>query len=163
MPGGERDDEVAVAAALELTLGSTEEAIEQYLQDPSLRSRAALAALESLDQQIDSSDFYESSTIGSAALGYSTKGSVIGETSRRVRSQEIQVRVSCADDLGQGGQGRGARTDRPDLGRASRRAAGTRRSTRPPRHLTSAAASPAASTTRARTSSSWARPGNITS
>jgi hypothetical protein len=90
MPGGEQDDEVAVDATLELALGTTEEAIETYLQEPSHSSRTQLlAALETLDQQIDSSDAYESSTIGSAAFGYSTKGSVIGETSSVSAAQAI--------------------------------------------------------------------------
>jgi hypothetical protein len=90
MPGGGQDDEVAVDATLELALGTTEQAIETYLQDasPSLRPQL-LTALESLDQQIASSDAYESSTIGSAAFGYSTKGSVIGETSSVSAAQEI--------------------------------------------------------------------------
>jgi hypothetical protein len=90
MRGGEQDDEVAVDATLERTLGTTEEAIAMYLQDPSPARRAQLlAALETLDQQIDSSDAYESSTIGSGAFGYSTKGSVIGETSSVSAAEEI--------------------------------------------------------------------------
>ncbi len=90
MLGGEEDDEVAVDATLELALGTTEEAIDTYLQDPSPSFRTQLlTALETLDQQIASSDAYESSTIGSAAFGYSTKGSVIGETSSVSAAEEI--------------------------------------------------------------------------
>jgi hypothetical protein len=90
MRGGEQDDEVAVDATLERALGNTEVAIETYLQEPSPASRLQLlTALETLDQQIDSSDAYESSTIGSAAFGYSTKGSVIGETSSVSAAEEI--------------------------------------------------------------------------
>jgi hypothetical protein len=90
MLGGEKDDEVAVDVTLELALGATEEAIETYLTDPSPSLRTQLlTALETLDQQIDSSDAYEKSTIGSAAFGYSSKGSVIGETSSVSAAQEI--------------------------------------------------------------------------
>ncbi len=90
MPGGEQDDEVAVDVTLEADLGATEEAIEDYLRDPSASMRTQLlSALETLDQQIDSSDAYGSSTIGSAAFGYSTKGSVIGETSSVSAAEEI--------------------------------------------------------------------------
>lgn len=55
---------------------------------PPLRA-PLLAALERLDQVIDSSDAYESSTLGSAAFGYSTKGSVIGETGIGSAAEEI--------------------------------------------------------------------------
>lgn len=90
MLGGEGNDEVSVDATLELALGTVEEAIDAYLHDPSSSPRTQLlAALESLDQLIDSSDAYESSTIGSAAFGYSTKGSVIGETSSVSAAEEI--------------------------------------------------------------------------
>ncbi len=90
MPGGEQDDEVAVDVTLEGDLGATEEAVEAYLRDPSPSMRTQLlTALETLDQQIDSSDAYESSTIGSAALGYSTKGAVIGETGSASAAEEI--------------------------------------------------------------------------
>jgi hypothetical protein len=90
MLGRDKDDDVAVDATLELVLGVVEEAVDAYLQDPSAPVRAQLlAALESLDQRIASSDAYESSTIGSAALGYSTKGAVIGETSGASAAEEI--------------------------------------------------------------------------
>ncbi len=90
MLGGEQDDEVSVDATLELALGTVEEAIDAYLLDPSSSPRTQLlAALESLDQLIDSSDAYESSTLGSAAFGYSTKGSVIGETSLGSAAEEV--------------------------------------------------------------------------
>jgi hypothetical protein len=90
MLGRDKDDDVVVDAALELALGTVEDAVDAYLQDPSAPLRAQLrAALESLDQRIDSSDAYESSTIGSAALGYSTKGAVIGETGSASAAEEI--------------------------------------------------------------------------
>jgi hypothetical protein len=90
MPGGDKGDDVAVDANLELALGAVEEAVDAYLQDPSSPLRPQLlASLQSLDQLIDDSDAYESSTIGSAAFGYSTKGSVIGETSSASAAEEI--------------------------------------------------------------------------
>ena len=89
-PRDEGDDEVAVDAELERAIGSTEAAIATYLRDPSPSSRPQLlAALQALDAQIDSSDAYDSSTIGSAALGYSTKGSIVGETSSVSAAREI--------------------------------------------------------------------------
>jgi hypothetical protein len=88
--GRDKGDDVAVDANLELGLGAVEEAVDAYLQDPSTPVRARLlTALESLDRLIDDSDAYESSTIGSAALGYSTKGAVIGETSSASAAEEI--------------------------------------------------------------------------
>lgn len=84
------DEEIAVDAALELDLGAVEASIEAYLENPSARLRdEVLAALEVLDQQIDQSDAYGSSIVGSGAFGYSTKGSVIGETSSASATEEI--------------------------------------------------------------------------
>jgi hypothetical protein len=82
--------EVAVDATLEADLRVVEEAIEAYLEDPSAtRREALLAALRQLDQQIDLSDDYESRIAGSAAFGYASKGSVIGETSSASAAEEI--------------------------------------------------------------------------
>jgi hypothetical protein len=90
MLGGDKEKDVAVDANLELALGAVEEVVDAYLQDPSPAWRTQLlTALESLDQRIDSSDAYEGSTIGSAAFGSSTKGSVIGETSNASAAGEI--------------------------------------------------------------------------
>jgi hypothetical protein len=89
MLGGDKED-IAVDANLELALGAAEQAVDAYLRDPSPPLRTQLlAALESLDQRIDDSDAYEDSTIGSAAFGSSTKGSVIGETSSASAAEEI--------------------------------------------------------------------------
>lgn len=86
----DHDDEVVVDAALELDLGTVEASIEAYLENPSATLRnELLAALENLDQQIDRSDAYGSSVVGSAAFGLSTKGSVIGETSSTSAAEEI--------------------------------------------------------------------------
>ena len=87
-------ENVSVDAMLELNLGTVEQSIEAYLKDPSLELRKELlTALERLDQQIARSDAYESSVIGSAALGYSAKGSVIGETSTASPAEDIPESV----------------------------------------------------------------------
>jgi len=80
-PTGEGEG-VPVDATLEGDLAAVEQSVAAYLKDPSVTLRhELLAVLERLDQQIDLSDAYESGVIGSGALGFSSKGSVIGETS----------------------------------------------------------------------------------
>ena len=98
---------------LELDLGTVEQSIEAYLQDPSVAlRRELLAVLEHLDEQIDQSDAYESSGIGSAAFGYSAKGAVVGETSSASAAEDVPESVlRRADGLGKGGQTRSHRTD----------------------------------------------------
>ena len=83
-------DEVPVDAALASHLAAVEEAVSAYLRDPSdgLRNQLLLA-LEALDEQVNQSDAYESSVVGSGALGFSSKGSVIGETSAASAAEEI--------------------------------------------------------------------------
>jgi len=94
------DEEVAVDATLELDLGAVEEAIETYLEDPSAQLRNnLLAALERLDQRIEDSDAYESSVMGSGAVGYSSKGSVIGETSSASAAEEVPESVLRAQTV----------------------------------------------------------------
>ena len=86
----DEDEEVSVDATLELELDTVGQSIEAYLKDPSIDLRnELLTVLERLDQQIDRSDAYESSIIGSAAFGFSTKGSVIGETSSASPAADI--------------------------------------------------------------------------
>ena len=86
----DEEDEVSVDATLELELDTVEQSIEAYLKDPSVDLRnELLTALGRLDQQIDRSDAYEGSIIGSAALGFSAKGSVIGETSSASPAEDI--------------------------------------------------------------------------
>lgn len=88
------EEDVAVDATLELDLGSVEEAIEAYLQDPSdERRKALLAVLERLDQHLHDSDAYESSTITSGALGYADKGAVLGETTNASAAEEVPESV----------------------------------------------------------------------
>ena len=100
MPGrdddrtGGGDETLAVDAVLELNLGSVEASVATYLGDPSADRRSQLlAALEQLDRHLDESDAYESSILGSGALGSSTKGAVIGETSSASAAQEIPESV----------------------------------------------------------------------
>ena len=93
-PETDEDEDVAVDAGLELDLGTVEQAVEAYLEDPSvtLRNRL-LAVLERLDQRIDDSGAYESSVIGSGALGYSGKGSVIGAIRSNSAAEEVPESV----------------------------------------------------------------------
>jgi len=96
----DEDQEVSVDATLELDLGTVEQSIEAYLKDPSVELRnELLAVLEHLDQHIDRSDAYESSVIGSAAIGYSSKGSVIGETSSFSPAEDIPASVLRAQTV----------------------------------------------------------------
>jgi hypothetical protein len=86
----EGNREVTVDATLEADLGVAEGAIEAYLEDRSVTRRdALLAALQLLDQQIELSDDYEGRIAGSAAFGYASKGSVIGETSSASAAEEV--------------------------------------------------------------------------
>ena len=83
-------DEVVVDATLASDLDAVEVSIAAYLRDPSAALRnQLLVALEVLDEQINQSDAYESSVVGSGALGVSTKGSVVGETSATSIAEEI--------------------------------------------------------------------------
>ncbi len=94
------DEDVSVDATLELDLAKVEQSIERYLRDPSVDSRnELLALLERLDQQIDRSDAYESSALGSAAFGYSSKGSVIGETSSASPAEDMPESVLRAQTV----------------------------------------------------------------
>lgn len=70
-----------VEVHLEQDITMVQQATEAYLGDPSERQRQVLlSALESLDRQTAASDAYEENVVGSAAFGFSSKGSVIGET-----------------------------------------------------------------------------------
>ena len=97
---GEDDEEVAVDATLESDLASVEQWIDVYLKDPSVDMRKKLLdVLERLDDQIDRSDSYENSPIGSAAFGYSSKGSVIGETSSASAAEDVPESVLRAQAI----------------------------------------------------------------
>jgi hypothetical protein len=90
----DEDEDVSVDATLELDLAAVEQSIERYLGDPSVDRRTELVALlERLDQQIDLGDAYESSALGSAAFGYSSKGSVIGEASSASPAEDVPESV----------------------------------------------------------------------
>jgi hypothetical protein len=95
MPGHHPDQpdpeqRVTVDVTLEQDIGAAERAVEAYLENPGDDSRRELLlVLERLDQQIDLGDAYESTVIGSGALGFSTKGSVVGETSNSSVAEDI--------------------------------------------------------------------------
>jgi hypothetical protein len=73
---------VQVDATLEGDIAEVEHAAAAYLEDPTDAARQQLlGALDALDAQTDQSDAYGQSVIGSAALGYASKGEVLGETS----------------------------------------------------------------------------------
>jgi hypothetical protein len=73
--------QVPVDATLEGDIDQVEQSVANYLRAPTEASRhSLLVVLETLDAQADRGDAYGSSVIGSAALGYSSKGAVIGET-----------------------------------------------------------------------------------
>jgi hypothetical protein len=85
---GRREDEAGgeqrllVEATLEGVIAHVERAVAAYLANATDSTRQSLiAALEQLDAQAEQSDAYESSVIGSAALGFASKGEVLGETS----------------------------------------------------------------------------------
>ena len=96
--GGE--DRVQVDAALESDVTGVEQSVAAYLGDPTAASRQTLlAALETLDDQTDQSDAYEGSVIGSGAVGYASKGEVIGETSidsvvDEIPSEELHAQIA---------------------------------------------------------------------
>ncbi len=96
--GGE--GRVQVDATLESDVARVEQSVAEYLKDPtvSLR-RSLLAALETLDERTDQSDAYEGSVIGSGAVGYASKGQVLGETSidsvvDEIPNAELQAQVA---------------------------------------------------------------------
>ena len=96
--GGE--ERVQVDTALESDVTRVEQSVAEYLRGPTDASRRSLlAALETLDEQTDQSDAYESSVIGSGAVGYASKGEVIGETSidsvvDDMPSQELYAQIA---------------------------------------------------------------------
>ena len=94
------DEEVAVDLTLEMDLDAVQQWIETYLQHPTAAMRnQLLSVLEQLDVQIDRSDAYEGSISGSAAFGYSPKGSVIGETSSASTAEQIPGPVLLAQTV----------------------------------------------------------------
>ena len=77
--GGDRH--ISVDANLEGDIAQVEQSVADYLSNPTDDSRRVLlAALERLDAHTDRSDAYGESVIGSGALGYASKGEVLGET-----------------------------------------------------------------------------------
>ena len=78
---GGGDTPIPVDATLEGDIAQVEQSVAHYLNEPSDDSRRLLlAALETLDARTDQSDAYGESVIGSGALGYASKGEILGET-----------------------------------------------------------------------------------
>lgn len=74
--------QASVDAALEGHIAQVEDAVVAFLENPTEAARQLLrCTLEALDAQTDQSDAYGRSVIDSAALGYASKGEVLGETS----------------------------------------------------------------------------------
>jgi hypothetical protein len=75
------DEHISVDATLEGDIARVEQSVSRYLGDPTDESRQLLlSAMEGLDAQTEQSDAYGESVIGSGALGYASKGEVLGET-----------------------------------------------------------------------------------
>lgn len=91
---------VLVELALESDLAGVEQSVAGYLKDPTDTARQSLlAALEELDDQTGQSDAYEDSVIGSGAVGYASRGEVLGETSvdpvvDEIPSAELHAQVA---------------------------------------------------------------------
>jgi len=86
--------DIAVEVHLEQDITMVQNATDAYLSDPSEQQRQELlSALESLDQQTAASDAYEGSVVGSAVYGFSTKGSVIGETNQNPIAEQLPASV----------------------------------------------------------------------
>lgn len=87
---GTDHERVQVDAALEGDVAQVEQCVAAYLQGQTDAARRSLVtALEKLDDQTDQSDAYRESVIGSGALGYASKGEVLGETSIDSVADEI--------------------------------------------------------------------------
>jgi len=88
------EKELAVDAALERVLSAAEQAIELFLENPTdSRHQELVSALEEVDRQTEASDAFSESVVGSGAVGYSTKFSVIGETSANPIGEEVPTSV----------------------------------------------------------------------
>jgi hypothetical protein len=91
---------VQVDATLESDVAGVEQSVAEYLKNPTDSARRSLlAALEALDDQTVQSDGYEGSVIGSGAVGYASKGEVVGETSidsvvDEISDAELQAQVA---------------------------------------------------------------------
>lgn len=100
---GGNEEPVQVDAALEGDVARVEQSVAEYLHDPTDATRGSLlAALEALDDQTDRGDAYHESVIGSGALGYASKGEVLGETGidsvvDEVWSTELQAQVAMVN------------------------------------------------------------------
>jgi hypothetical protein len=98
--GSGQEEPIQVDAALESDVARVEHSVGEYLHGPTDAARRnLLVALEALEDQTDRSDAYEESVLGSGALGYSSKGEVLGETDidsvvDEVSSSELRAQVA---------------------------------------------------------------------
>jgi hypothetical protein len=84
------DQEVDVDIHLEQAIAQVQSATDAYLDNPSQELRQGLLeALGTVDQRTAASDSYEASIVGSAAWGFASKGSVIGETGQNSIAEEL--------------------------------------------------------------------------
>ena len=99
--GGET--EVPVDATLERDIVQVERSVAAYLEHPSDASRQSLLeALQRLDDQTDRADAYGSSVVGSGAVGYASRGEILGETSidpvvHEVPGAELRAQVALVN------------------------------------------------------------------
>ncbi len=93
-------ERIQVDLTLERALAGVEQSVADYLKDPTGTTRQSLlAALKWLDDQTGQSDAYEGSVIGSGAVGYASRGEVLGETSidpivEEIPSAELNAQVA---------------------------------------------------------------------
>jgi hypothetical protein len=88
------EEPLTVDANLEQDLFSVERCVQAYLEDGTEhRRQELLTALEQLDDQTQSSDAFSENVLGSGALGYATKFSVIGETNTNPIAEEVPAAV----------------------------------------------------------------------
>ena len=86
--------EIAVDAHLEWDIEAVQKAVVAFLQSPSDGARRSLLAeLEKLDNQIDLSDTYAASILGSPIFGQAPKGAVLGETGSHSMAEEVPSTV----------------------------------------------------------------------
>ncbi len=85
-----QNTEADVEVHLEWDIDAVQQAVTAFLENSSDGSRRSLVAvLDRLDDQIDLSDSYAASIVGSPLFGQAPKGDVLGETSSHPMAEEI--------------------------------------------------------------------------
>ncbi len=86
----EQNTEADVDVHLEWDIDAVQQAVAAFLENSSDGSRRSLVAvLDRLDDQIDLSDSYAASVVGSPLFGQAPKGDVLGEISSHPMAEEI--------------------------------------------------------------------------